>query len=66
VMVDESLHSPHTAHTLNPVPFVIFNGPQGTLRAGKLCDIAPTILQLLNLPQPPSITGEPLMEMKNV
>lgn len=65
VMVDEHLHSPHTAHTLNPVPFVLFHGPQEKLREGKLCDIAPTILQLLNLPQPSSMTGESLLEMKN-
>ncbi|MBY0293679.1 MAG: 2,3-bisphosphoglycerate-independent phosphoglycerate mutase [Alphaproteobacteria bacterium] len=64
MMYDKTLKSPHTAHTTNPVPFVMFNGPTATLRHGKLCDIAPTILQILTLPQPSSMTGRSLLELK--
>lgn len=61
-MCDQTLHSPHTAHTLNPVPFVLFQGPQGTLHRGNLSDIAPTVLQILGLPQPSLMTGHSLLE----
>jgi 2,3-bisphosphoglycerate-independent phosphoglycerate mutase len=62
VMYDESLKSPHTAHTLNPVPFVMCNGPQKALHRGKLSDVAPTILHILDLSQPDSMTGKPLYD----
>ncbi len=64
VMYDETLHSPHTAHTLNPVPFVLFNGPQVVLHPGKLSDIAPTILQILGINKPPFMTGISLLVLK--
>ena len=54
--------SPHTAHTLNLVPFIVAHnaskGTPTTLPEGKLCDIAPTVLQLLQLDQPANMTGE--------
>ncbi len=54
--------SPNTAHTLNPVPlFVIDNEWKGTLKPGKLADIAPTILTLMDLPIPVEMTGEILI-----
>lgn len=54
--------SPNTAHTLNPVPlFVISNNFTGTVKPGKLGDIAPTILTLLGLPIPKEMTGEVLV-----
>ncbi|MBI4125545.1 MAG: 2,3-bisphosphoglycerate-independent phosphoglycerate mutase [Deltaproteobacteria bacterium] len=52
-----------TAHTLNPVPLVLFGpGMKGKkLRSGgKLCDIAPTLLQLLGIPKPKEMTGRSL------
>jgi len=53
---------PHTAHTLNPVPVVLVGGPEGAaLRNGRLADLAPTVLQLMDLPQPPEMTGESLI-----
>ena len=54
---------PHTAHSHNPVPFVLVaNGLKDTrLREGILGDIAPTILQLLKIPQPPEMTGSSLI-----
>lgn len=66
VMFDEALKSPHTAHTLNPVPFVLYNGPEGALKAGKLSDIAPTILKILTIPKPSSMTGQSLLELFHV
>jgi 2,3-bisphosphoglycerate-independent phosphoglycerate mutase len=55
--------SPNTAHTTNPVPCILVD-PQlkGRLKNGKLGDIAPTILSLMNLPIPPEMTGQVLFE----
>lgn len=54
--------TPNTAHTLNPVPFfIIDNEWKGIIKSGKLGDIAPTILTLLNLPIPKEMTGEILI-----
>ncbi len=53
--------SPNTAHTLNPVPvFVLCNSPI-SVRNGVLADVAPTLLQLMGLPQPPDMTGTTLL-----
>ncbi len=58
---------PHTAHTFNPVP-VLYLTPDGddggrSLRgSGALCDLAPTLLELLALDQPAEMTGESLLE----
>lgn len=55
--------SPNTAHTLNPVPlFVISNDYYGEVRAGKLADIAPTILHTMGIDIPPEMTGELLID----
>lgn len=55
--------SPNTAHTLNPVPlFVISNDYQGTVRPGKLGDIAPTILKIMGLDAPKEMTGNVLID----
>lgn len=54
--------SPNTAHTLNPVPFFIIDKEwKGTIQAGKLGDIAPTILTLMGLPIPKEMTGNILI-----
>lgn len=54
--------SPNTAHTLNPVPlFVIDKTWTGKLKPGKLGDIAPTILTMMQLPIPKEMTGEVLI-----
>jgi 2,3-bisphosphoglycerate-independent phosphoglycerate mutase len=54
--------NPLTAHTTNPVPLLLIaNGISGKLRAGgKLGDVAPTLLQLMDLPIPERMTGENL------
>lgn len=54
--------SPNTAHTLNPVPlFVIDKKWNGAVRPGKLADIAPSILTLMQLPVPKEMTGDILV-----
>jgi 2,3-bisphosphoglycerate-independent phosphoglycerate mutase len=55
--------SPNTAHTLNPVPyFIIDSNWQGKVKHGKLGDVAPTILRLMDLPIPVEMTGEILID----
>lgn len=61
MMIDPASGGPHTAHTTNPVPLVALGTGTGALRSGgALCDVAPTILQLLGLPQPGEMTGTTL------
>lgn len=51
--------SPNTQHSLNPVPFFIINNEfKGTVKPGKLGDIAPTILTFMGLPVPKEMTGD--------
>ena len=60
-MFDEATHAPHTAHTTNPVPFIIHNYPENiTLKQGVLADIAPTILKIMSIPIPREMTGKVL------
>jgi 2,3-bisphosphoglycerate-independent phosphoglycerate mutase len=57
-------NGPHTAHTLNPVEIVVYSGKyiNSKLRCGgSLGDIAPTILKLMDLPQPVAMTGNSLI-----
>lgn len=62
VMVDPETGGPHTAHTLNLVPVALVGGPDGvTLKTGRLADLAPTLLALMDLPKPPEMTGETLI-----
>ncbi|OLP18659.1 phosphoglycerate mutase (2,3-diphosphoglycerate-independent) [Leptolyngbya sp. 'hensonii'] len=68
--------NPWTAHTTNPVPFILVEGEgmkipghggEVALRSdGRLADIAPTILEILKLPQPPEMTGHSLIEPARV
>ncbi|TFG61556.1 MAG: 2,3-bisphosphoglycerate-independent phosphoglycerate mutase [Gemmatimonadales bacterium] len=61
VMIDPSTGGPHTAHTTNPVPFVAIGSEIQELRTGgALCDVAPTILQLMGLEQPSEMSGRSL------
>ena len=64
VMQDSETGKPHTAHTTNEVPFILINAPEGTeLReTGALCDVAPTVLQLLGIKQPSEMTGKSLIK----
>ncbi len=59
----EANGSPNTAHTTNPVPFVIVGTGELKLReGGRLADIAPTLLELMGLPAPKEMTGVSLIE----
>jgi 2,3-bisphosphoglycerate-independent phosphoglycerate mutase len=62
-MTDPETGQPHTAHTLNKVPFILVNGPASIRRLadGQLSDVAPTILELMGLPQPNEMTGHSLL-----
>lgn len=64
VMIDYSTGTPMTAHTTNLVPFMwVANDSQGkALRNGKLADIAPTLLDAMNLEKPSEMTGESLLK----
>ena len=62
VMLDPETGGAHTAHTTNLVPLALVGGPQGAgLRDGRLADLAPTLLELMNLPKPDEMTGESLL-----
>lgn len=62
-MHDHETGQPNTAHTLSPVPLVLVNAPAGAgaLRDGVLADISPTILALMDLPQPTEMSGGSLL-----
>lgn len=66
-LIDEETGEPFTAHTTNPVPFILINADKKyTLREGGcLADIAPTLLELMGLPQPKEMTGRSLCITKN-
>lgn len=55
--------SPHTAHTLNPVPCILVDDTrtEAQLREGALCDIVPTMLHLMEMPRPEKMTGRSLI-----
>ena len=62
-LIDYETGEPWTAHTTNPVPFILINAPEGYAlkEGGRLCDIAPTLLELLELEQPAEMTGKSLL-----
>ena len=53
--------TPNTQHSLNPVQFVVVDDDVKSVEDGRLCDIAPTILKLMDIPQPEEMTGKPLV-----
>jgi len=63
MMRDPETGESHTAHTLNPVPFIVVNSPAAIRRLenGRLSDIAPTLLDILGLPRPAAMTGHSLI-----
>jgi len=52
---------PHTAHTCNPVPFIMTSEKFKFSSSGSLCDVAPTILDVMGLPIPEEMTGKSLI-----
>ncbi len=65
-MVDYDSNQPFTAHTTNPVPFILVNYTDGIglKQGGKLADIAPTLLEMMGLEKPAEMTGESLLMSK--
>ena len=64
MMVDPATGDTFTAHTTNPVPFILYNADPSykLMEGGVLADIAPTLLTLLGLPKPKEMTGHSLIE----
>ena len=62
-MIDPETKAPHTAHTLNPVPVSLINADasKNLAEGGRLCDIAPTVLDLMGLEKPVEMTGLTLL-----
>lgn len=54
--------SPFTAHTTFPVPFIVVGYPCELKEGGRLCDISPTLLQIMGLPKPKEMTGISLLK----
>ncbi|KDQ16098.1 hypothetical protein BOTBODRAFT_173371 [Botryobasidium botryosum FD-172 SS1] len=72
-MINPDTGNPHTAHTTNPVPFIIrkkgdnsfkFKKDADDEEPGALCDVAPTVLEVLGLPKPHEMTGRSLLASK--
>jgi 2,3-bisphosphoglycerate-independent phosphoglycerate mutase len=53
--------SPHTAHTTNPVPFILIDKEIKSINSGVLGDIAPTVLELIGVNQPTEMTQKSLL-----
>jgi 2,3-bisphosphoglycerate-independent phosphoglycerate mutase len=65
LMIDPSTGGPHTAHTTNPVPFLVVgvDGVRELRPGGSLRDVGPTLLRLLGLEPPDEMTGRDLREV---
>ena len=65
-LIDYETGEPYTAHTTNPVPFILVNyDPAYTLREGGcLADIAPTLIEMMGMEQPAEMTGKSLLIKK--
>jgi 2,3-bisphosphoglycerate-independent phosphoglycerate mutase len=63
-MIDPITGAVHTAHTNFPVPFIYFGRPATIKPGGRLCDIAPTMLKLMDMEIPAEMTGTPLISLK--
>jgi 2,3-bisphosphoglycerate-independent phosphoglycerate mutase len=61
MMADPLTHQAHTAHTLNVVPLLYIGRPAKVASGGALKDVAPTLLAMMGLPQPPEMTGKSLV-----
>ena len=63
MMRDPQTHGPHTSHTTNPVPLLLVGARNRALNAeGRLADIAPTLLELMEVPKPKEMTGTSLLK----
>jgi 2,3-bisphosphoglycerate-independent phosphoglycerate mutase len=64
-MLDPQTGQAHTAHTTNVVPLLYVGRRASMAPSGALADIAPTLLRMMGLPQPPEMTGTPLINFQN-
>jgi 2,3-bisphosphoglycerate-independent phosphoglycerate mutase len=64
-MVNPETGVSHTAHTSEPVPFIYFGRDATPRSGGTLSDVAPTMLHLMGMEQPPEMTGKTIMTLKN-
>ena len=63
-MYNEQTHAPHTAHTTNTVPFVVISNDEYDVSSeGALCDIAPSILDILDIQKPAEMTGKSIIKI---
>ena len=62
LMRDPETGGPHTSHTTNPVPLLLAGGGDVKLKDGRLADLAPTMLELMELPKPKEMTGTSLLK----
>lgn len=63
-MIDYATGEPFTAHTSNPVPFILMDDKRKTVKLkenGRLADVIPTMLEIMNIPQPAEMTGQSLI-----
>ncbi len=60
-MIDYTTGDPHTAHTTNPVPLILYGMENAKIKSGKLADLAPTMLDIMGLEKPEEMTGESLL-----
>jgi 2,3-bisphosphoglycerate-independent phosphoglycerate mutase len=60
-MTDHTTGQPHTAHTTDPVPFILVGDKAGLRDDGCLADVAPTVLRFMAIRQPPEMTGKSLI-----
>jgi 2,3-bisphosphoglycerate-independent phosphoglycerate mutase len=65
-MIDPATGGPHTAHTTNPVPFIVIDpdGDRPLRPGGALCDVGPTVLRMLGVEQPTEMTGVDLQHVE--
>ena len=61
-MIDYKTGEPHTAHTTNPVPLILVGIEDVKLKEGKLADLAPTMLEIMQIEKPKEMTGESIIE----
>jgi len=64
-MLDVNSGQAHTAHTCEPVPLIYVGRKATTVKTGTLSDISPTLLYLMNMPQPNEMTGKSLIQLVN-
>jgi 2,3-bisphosphoglycerate-independent phosphoglycerate mutase len=61
LMKDPATGGPHTAHTTSPVPVLLMGGGAKAIQDGRLADLAPTLLDLMGVPQPAEMTGHSII-----